>query len=402
MDQSLKQDYETTTVDLKSKVPDDVKALILCNSDTLTETQKFHLDQYLMRGGGVIVMADGTDPMNMGGMGGMGGRSSPFMRTAAEKLPADLFSHYGFKINKDLVLDRVCLKVPVRVQGLPFPLQVAYQPRWSRSATTSTSPPGLGALQGPRVPLGLVDRARPEAGREGLPAHQVERAREEARGLHRRLVRQAAGRQDGHVRPGDLHAAVPARGAARREVPVLLRGPRGPEGDRRGQAGRERAGQSRRRERRHPLRRPRRADPAERRRRRACEGAPAREEVAGRPAPGDDALQDGAPAPQDGKPAAAPAPAPADAAPKKEFEYLKQSTADGKIFVFGTSGFVEDDFVGGDLANDLFLQNIVDYMAAESLSTLRAKRIDDGQFDEPTAGAQLTAKALGWFATPRS
>jgi len=115
---------------------------------------------------------------------------------------------------------------------------------------------------------------------------------------------------------------------------------------------------------------------------------------------GEDGQDGGAPA------AAPPADAPptdgtaaAATPPKKEFEYLKQSTAPAKIFVVGTSSFVTDDSLSME-PNVLFLQNVIDYMAAESLSTLRAKRIDDGQFDEPSATEQFMAKALGWFAAP--
>ncbi|HND56209.1 MAG TPA: GldG family protein, partial [Pirellulaceae bacterium] len=105
IDEVLKTDYETTTVDLKSKVPDDVKVVVLCNLDSgLTDEQKFHLDQFLMRGGGAIVMADGTEPMSFGGMGG----GSMTMRHGVEKLPDEFLSSYGVTIRKNLVADLQC------------------------------------------------------------------------------------------------------------------------------------------------------------------------------------------------------------------------------------------------------------------------------------------------------
>src|SRR5262249_22856906 len=107
----------TTTVDLKSKVPDDVKVLVLCNAEGMTETQKFWVDQFLMRGGGLIVMADGSAPQSMGGMGG----GSPTMRAGNDKLPDDFFSHYRFKINKAVVLDLVGERVPYRQRILAYP-----------------------------------------------------------------------------------------------------------------------------------------------------------------------------------------------------------------------------------------------------------------------------------------
>src|SRR6185295_3353887 len=62
VDAFIQEEYETTSIDLKSKVPDEVKVLILRGFERPSETEKFWVDQFLMRGGGVIVMADGSVP----------------------------------------------------------------------------------------------------------------------------------------------------------------------------------------------------------------------------------------------------------------------------------------------------------------------------------------------------
>jgi gliding-associated putative ABC transporter substrate-binding component GldG len=452
MDQALKAEYETTTVDLKSKIPDEVKAILLCNADTLTEVQRFHLDQFLMRGGGVVVMADGTQPMSFGGMGPRGG-GSPFMRTASEKLPEDFFSHYGFKINKDLVLDLSCLPVPVQVPGTPFQVLRAYPAApvaisqfidsshpvsarfkdlaflWPASIELDPKP-GVKAF----TLVKTTDRAKklegfidvsfqrmqdensdtfdPETFKEQFllagmlegsfqsyfVAHEVPKEVVEA---ETKSSESKADEEKGEAATplggiletegdGTVHAKEqPAEGTS--EEKAKPEGP--PEGTEPDDGGGEAQGGGPRADaqdvpggglvRIQEPEAPKQEAPA------SETQAPAAAQAEPEPAePGSLA----APA-ESGAPAA-------DAAPKPEFEYLKQSTGPGRIFVIGTSEFVVDDLVGGQLRNDLFLSSIVDYMAAESLSTLRAKRIDEGLFQDPSDLAKAMARALGWFATP--
>jgi len=440
IDQELKQEYETTTVDLKSKVPDEVKALVLCNADALTDVQKFHLDQYLMRGGGVVVMADGTQPMNMGGMGGMGGRgASPFMRTPNEKLQDEFLSHYGVKISKDLILDRVCLPVPMSVQGMPIQVMVDYPAAvvaigdyidqshpisarfkdlaflWASSIALDPKP-GVKAFELVRSSDhakkldGFIDVSFQQLQNRDSPTFDPDSFKEQfllagmlegdfqsyfvAHEVPKEIV-------DGGLKPADDGAGLD--GGPGKSLEGLLGS---------GDEGTAHAKE-------HDGAVPSDGSPKEPDGAEPADGStpPPPPDGAGEPDGG--SKPDGGPRaeaadvpggglmrPQAAKsedaPTPPPAAVPADAAapPKKEFEYLKKSTAPGKIFVFGTSGFVVDDLVGGQLRNDLFLQSVVDYMASESLSTLRAKRIDDGQFNEPSSEAKHLASALGWFATP--
>lgn len=129
----LKQIVETQfddvqNVDLKSAVEGEIQTLVLANPEKLSEVQMYHLDQFLMRGGSLIVMSSGNGPASFG----QGPPQSQEMRSPSESVADNLFSNYGFKINRDVVLDGVCaaINMPVRVQGLPFPISqpVAYTP----------------------------------------------------------------------------------------------------------------------------------------------------------------------------------------------------------------------------------------------------------------------------------
>ena len=123
MDELLKREYETTTVDLESRVPDDVKVLVLCNCEAMTDVQKFWADQFLMRGGAWIVLADGSQARSSSGI--PGGNQKKLMRSCNDKLPEVFFSNYGFTINWDVVLDQQCAGIRWQGQFLRYPAFVA-------------------------------------------------------------------------------------------------------------------------------------------------------------------------------------------------------------------------------------------------------------------------------------
>ncbi len=131
VNQVIGSQYETDTVDLKSEVPEEIKSILLVNSEKLDETQQYYLDQYLMRGGNLVVLAEGTQP---GNMGNPQMPASPFMRQPIETTVGDFLSHYGIKINRDVVMDRVCGMANVRVGSIgaiPLTKAVPYPP-WVR------------------------------------------------------------------------------------------------------------------------------------------------------------------------------------------------------------------------------------------------------------------------------
>ncbi|MBM4016669.1 MAG: hypothetical protein FJ293_17135 [Planctomycetes bacterium] len=70
--------------------------------------------------------------------------------------------------------------------------------------------------------------------------------------------------------------------------------------------------------------------------------------------------------------------------------------------MIGTSEFVGPGLVGprSGMRNDIFLQSAIDWIAAESLSGLRARRVMSSSFEEPSTTAKNMAYALGWFGMP--
>jgi ABC-type uncharacterized transport system involved in gliding motility auxiliary subunit len=117
-DALLKEEYETTTLDLRSQVPDDVQVLLLCNAERLSNVQLYRIDQFLMRGGGMVVMAYGSVPR---AGAGADGKPSPMQREGSDRLPDDFFSHYGFRIDRDVVLDLSCMRVPYKKKVTIYP-----------------------------------------------------------------------------------------------------------------------------------------------------------------------------------------------------------------------------------------------------------------------------------------
>jgi ABC-2 type transport system permease protein len=108
----LSQDYRVEQVDLTSgRVPGDVDVLVLIAPQGMGENERFAVDQYLMRGGAVIV-ATGSYVLSPQQYGG-GIMLSP----AADGL-ADLLASYGITVQDALVLDP---------QNEPFPVQVPRQ-----------------------------------------------------------------------------------------------------------------------------------------------------------------------------------------------------------------------------------------------------------------------------------
>ncbi|MGC8960234.1 MAG: Gldg family protein [Chloroflexia bacterium] len=97
--QALQEEYEVRTVDLRSgRVPEDVNALVLIAPQNLTETERFAVDQYLMRGGSVIVAAGNygltADPIT----------GWPMLQPLENGL-GTLLAAYGVRVEPGLVLD---------------------------------------------------------------------------------------------------------------------------------------------------------------------------------------------------------------------------------------------------------------------------------------------------------
>ena len=104
----LSKNYEVQDTDLNSEIKDDVKALIFAGvKDSLDEKQLSNLDQFIMKGGNLLVFQDGVD--------------AELQTQSAKAINSnflDLLKNYGVKINSDIVTDANCNSVQIqRMQG---------------------------------------------------------------------------------------------------------------------------------------------------------------------------------------------------------------------------------------------------------------------------------------------
>lgn len=96
--EALSKQFQVEEVKLDKEVPPHVQLLVLANTKGLSEVNKFHVDQFLMRGGQLVVLADGIEV-------------NPQFGTPTPRGPEndEFFAHYGFTIHKNVVLDQQCL-----------------------------------------------------------------------------------------------------------------------------------------------------------------------------------------------------------------------------------------------------------------------------------------------------
>lgn len=118
--EALRELYSVQDVDLSNgrKVPDNVDTLIIAEAtQPFTERHHYCVDQFLMRGGKLVVMADGIKIDEMSG------------QAQYEANPLEsLLTEYGVKITNDLAVDLAyCWQVPAGSMGgmrvmVPYPL----------------------------------------------------------------------------------------------------------------------------------------------------------------------------------------------------------------------------------------------------------------------------------------
>lgn len=110
--QALQQEYEVRTIDLSTgTVPSEVDTLVLIGPQGLDDRARFAIDQYLMRGGAVIVAAGNMTIMPDAMSGGL-------TALPVEDGLQEMLAHYGFTVERSLVLDP---------QNEPFPIPVMRQ-----------------------------------------------------------------------------------------------------------------------------------------------------------------------------------------------------------------------------------------------------------------------------------
>ena len=107
--QQLGENYEMQTIDLnKGYIPDNIDVFVLIAPENLTETEQFAIDQYLMRGGSVIV-ALSNYKLDLDQINGY------LALSPINNGVNPLLENYGVSISNELVMDN---------QNAPFPVLV--------------------------------------------------------------------------------------------------------------------------------------------------------------------------------------------------------------------------------------------------------------------------------------
>lgn len=118
---SLAETYNVKTVSLTDgRVPSSIDVLLIVGDGGITEKQRFAIDQFLMRGGSVVVCSGRYELDPMGLANGMR------VKKTGNRL-AELLAKWGVKIEDELVLDKQAEHIPVQVGGgLSAALKYAY------------------------------------------------------------------------------------------------------------------------------------------------------------------------------------------------------------------------------------------------------------------------------------
>jgi len=125
-EQLKKSGYDTTTLELKALIPQDVDALLIIGpKQPMSERGKYVVDQFLMRGKAVGFLVDGQTLQTPRGMM-MPGMDMPQIAQNNDTGLDDLLGAYGVNIKKDMVLDKQNYIGPVtmgqQVLGINHPV----------------------------------------------------------------------------------------------------------------------------------------------------------------------------------------------------------------------------------------------------------------------------------------
>lgn len=102
----IKGRYDLQNIDLTQGqlVPDDTSTLLLIRPKNLTDRQKYAVDQFLMRGGNLVVFADNYE-YEIGDQRSFRGRKVNYDAADAKLKFIDQLAHYGVKVEEKLVAD---------------------------------------------------------------------------------------------------------------------------------------------------------------------------------------------------------------------------------------------------------------------------------------------------------
>jgi gliding-associated putative ABC transporter substrate-binding component GldG len=125
--------YQVREIDLaggQNPVPEDLEALIVvAPMEPISELELLRIDQFIMRGGNVALFTEGVKVDASMGM----------LMTEPSKVGLEQFtSHFGAKVNADIVFDNQCDTLPVR-GPMGIPLAKRY-PGWPLAEITNEHP----------------------------------------------------------------------------------------------------------------------------------------------------------------------------------------------------------------------------------------------------------------------
>ncbi|MEM7800795.1 MAG: Gldg family protein [Chloroflexota bacterium] len=108
----LSQEYTVQPVDLNREVPADIDVLVVNNPQSMNEAQIFALDQFLMRGGSIMISFSHYS-LSVDQFSG-----APILQPAAVETFVPWLEHHGVEVGRELVMD---------LQNQPFPTAVQRQ-----------------------------------------------------------------------------------------------------------------------------------------------------------------------------------------------------------------------------------------------------------------------------------
>lgn len=113
----LGESYKVNVVDLGKGDPVDstIRTLIVPGIENMTTRKLFEIDQFFMKGGNLIMLADAVSIQFQYGV----------RPTTIESKAYDMLEHYGVKVEKSLVLDASCGQVTIPQKVGPFQMNVA-------------------------------------------------------------------------------------------------------------------------------------------------------------------------------------------------------------------------------------------------------------------------------------
>jgi ABC-2 type transport system permease protein len=146
------------------EVPKNIKALVVHRPEGLTDLELFQIDQFMMRGGGVIVLYDNWSAFDVDRFQTIQTalQSQSFSLREVKSGMNEWLAHYGFRIQPGLVHDRSNFTSQMLVrgpQGLPM-----------MQTLTLAGVVNVKAFDADKKPTGQIDEAEPSvAGLSGIP-----------------------------------------------------------------------------------------------------------------------------------------------------------------------------------------------------------------------------------------